>query len=204
VDLPLKGDGPSSPKPGMLFKAKKNLAGKAATSSMGKAVINKILDEQLKRLIASLETIIAAQTSREKADRLRRHTIKIIVKAYFLYENKMVPFEDYQKLEPPLKQALKILMAVYDHLAKIKDPEMKKQVLDEKFTVVAVLLDNIKEMMCSLLSPHLTTKSMDRITEIFQTIATREFLLTAWEDQHLKPDVDIVIEFVKNYIQKAS
>jgi len=111
--------------------------------------------------------------------------------------------DDYQKIEPPLKQALKILMAVYDHLAKIKDPGMKAQVLDEKFTVVAVLLDNVKEMLCGLLSPHLTSKSMDRISETFQKIASKDFLLAAWSKEALKPDVDLVIDFVKNYI-KAS
>jgi len=85
VSLPLK----DANKTGMIFKAKKNLAGKAATSSLGKSVINKILDDQLKKLIQSLKNIIAGTATeadpKDLANTLEKNTVKIIVKAYFLW-----------------------------------------------------------------------------------------------------------------------
>jgi hypothetical protein len=200
VSLPMQGEG--SPKTGLMFKVKKNIAGKAASSSMGKSVMKKVLTDELKQLISCIKNIIAVESgSKELADKLEHNTIKLAVKGYFLWENGTVTIEEFQKIEPPLKQSLKILLAVFDHLEKIKDPKMREMVLDEKFTVVAVLLDNVREILTKVLQPHLTTKSMNRVYETFTKIANRDFLLRAWSDPTLKDDVAHVIRFVRAYVQ---
>jgi len=198
ISFPLKDESKS----GVLFKAKKNFAGKAATSSLGKSVIKKILDDELKQLIACVKNIIAIESgSKELADRLEHNTMKITLKSYFLWENKTVSIDEFKKLEIPLKQALRLLLAVYDNAGKIRDENFKAQVFDEKFTVVAVLLDNVKELLITVLQPHLTAKSIARIPETFDKVASRDFLLHAWTTVSLKPDVDFVMNFVRRYVQ---
>jgi hypothetical protein len=198
--LPLEGNASKS---GFIFKVKKNIAGKAASSSVGKSVMKKVINEELKQLITCVKNIIAVESgSRELADRLEHNTIKLAVKGYFLYENGTVTIEEFQKIEPPLKQSLKILLAVFDNLEKIKDPKMREFVLDEKFTVVAVLLDSVREILTKILQPHLTAKSMNRVYETFEKIANRDFLLRAWSEPSLKGDVSHVINFVRDYVKK--
>jgi len=194
-------------KTGMLYKAKKNLAGKAATSSLGKHVMKSVIPEDVKLLIKSVRNIIIVvigeeNGSKEVADRLEKNTIKIVVKCYFLWENKILALSEFQKIETPLKQALKLLLMVYDNADKIKDMEMKRQVLEEKFTVIAVLLETVRDNLITLLTPHLKPKSTARIGETFQRIAQTDFLLKAWHDQSLKPDTSYCMTFVRDYVKK--
>jgi len=203
ISLPIKGqpasDLPNTP--GILFKAKKNLAGKAAVSGMGKAVIKKVIDDEIKQVITSVKHIIEVETGqKEFADRLEKNTIKIAVKAYFLWENKTIPLEKYETVEGPLRQGLKILLAVYNNIEKVKDEKLKKEILEEKFTVVAVLFDQVQSTLTDLFKPHLKPKSINRIKETFDTIARQEFLERAYTDPSLTSDVACVMAFVKSYI----
>jgi len=173
--LELKGE---TAKMGFIMKAKKNIAGKAATSSFGKSVINKVIDDEIKQLITCVKNIIAVESgSKELADKLEKNAIKIVVKAYFLWENKTIPLEDFLKVEAPLKQALRILLAVYDNIEKVKDVKLKAEILDEKFTVAAVLLDTVKELLVNILQPHLKLKSITRVNDTFNQIARRDFFI---------------------------
>lgn len=199
-NLELKGE---AAKMGFIMKAKKNIAGKAATSSFGKSVINKVIDDEIKALLNAVKNIIAViYGSKEQAERLEKNAIKIVVKAYFLWENKTIPLEAFQKVEDPLKKALKLLIAVFDHIEKVKDDKLKAEILDEKFTVAAVLLDNVKEQLTSLLGPHLKPKSIARINESFDKVANRDFLLKTHTEESLKPDVNHVMGFIRNYVKR--
>jgi hypothetical protein len=203
VALELK-DGVVVKKMGFVTKAKKNIAGKALSSNMGKSAMKKVIDDDIKQLLSCIKNIIAVESgSRELADRLEKNTIKIAVKAYFLWENQTVPLSDFEKLEGPLKQSLRILLAVYDGIEKVKDPAMKAEVLDEKFTVVAVLLDSVKDALTAVLSPHVKPKSIQRIHDTFATIARRDFFLHSFSEPSLKPDVSHVITYVRSYIKKS-
>jgi len=96
ISLELKGE---AAKMGFMMKAKKNIAGKAATSSFGKSVINKVIDDEIKQLITCVKNIIAVESgSKDLADKLEKNAIKIVVKAYFLWENKTIPIEDFLKV----------------------------------------------------------------------------------------------------------
>jgi len=200
-NLELKGE---VAKMGIMMKAKKNIAGKAATSSLGKSVMNKVIDAETKKLLACIRNLVTVESgSSALADKLERNAIKIVIKSYFLWENKSVPLEEFQKVEVPLKQALRILLAVYDNISKVEDPAMKTQVLDEKFTVVAVLLDNTKDILTKLVSPHMKPKSIGRINEIFQQIARRDFLLKCFSDDSLHEDVSYTVDFIRSYIRNS-
>jgi len=102
-----------------------------------------------------------------------------------------------------LKQALRILLAVYDNIEKVKDPNLRVEILDEKFTVAAVLLDTVKELLVNILQPHLKTKSINRVNDTFNQIARRDFLLKAFSEESLKPDVHHVVNFTRSYIKKS-
>jgi hypothetical protein len=166
--------------------------------------MNKVIDAETKKLLDCIRNLVTAESgSSALAEKLERNAVKIVIKSYFLWENKSVPLEEFQQVEVPLKQALKILLAVYDNLSKVKDPAMKAQVLDEKFTVVAVLLDSVKEILIKLLSAHMKPKSIGRINEIFLQIARRDFLLKCYTDESLKDDVGYVVGFIRSYIRNS-
>jgi len=201
IQMPIKDN------TGLMNKAKQNIAGKAASSALGKSVMKSIIPEDIKQLLRSVRNVVVSvngdtAAARETADKLERNTIKTVVKCYFLYENKAITLNDFQKVEPPLKQALKLLLAVYDHVEKIKDAEMKKMVLDEKFTIVSVLLQTVRDNLVSLLQTHVKPKSIERIHETIDKIAYTDFFLKAWGDPNLKSDVTYSMNFVRNYVKK--
>jgi hypothetical protein len=77
-------------KDGALFKAKKNLAGKAATSGLGKSVLNKLLDDNSNQIIKSMKRIITIHSDKKKATEIHDTIIKILIKAHFQIEKKNV------------------------------------------------------------------------------------------------------------------
>jgi len=201
VMLPVKSD------TGFINKAKQNIAGKAASSSLGKSVMKSVIPEDINKLLKSVRNVIVVvngdtTAAREMADKLEKNTIKTVVKCYFLYQNKLINLSDFQKVEPPLKQALKLMLTVYDNIEKIRDESMKKMVLDEKFTIVSVLLQSVRDNLGSLLQSHVKPKSIERIHETIDKIAYTEFFLKAWSDPLLKEDVNYAMNFVRNYVQK--
>jgi len=98
---------------------------------------------------------------------------------------------------------LRILLAVYDNIEKVKDVKLKAEILDEKFTVAAVLLDTVKELLVNILQPHLKLKSITRVNDTFNQIARRDFLLKAFSEESLKSDVNLVVNFTRAYIKKS-
>jgi len=201
VSMPIKTEN------SLMNKAKKNIAGKAASSSLGKSVMKSVIPEDIKLLLRSIRNVVVvvggdSSASRDLADRLERNAIKIVVKCYFLWENKVIALSDFQRVEPPLKQALKLLLTVFDHVEKIKDDNMKKMVLDEKFTIVSVLLQTVRDNLVSLLQPHLKPKSIGRIHETFEKIAYTDFFLKAWGDPNLKSDVSYAMNFIRSYVKR--
>jgi len=199
VSLSSSSSSPSSPS--LLFKAKKNLAGKAAVSGVGKAMIKKVIDDNVKQVISSIKKIVQTETGQsELADRLEKHSIKITVKTYFLWENKTLKLGDFDPIEQPLKQALNILITVDSNVDKLKDPKLKDEFIKEKFTVISILLDQVRTSLTDLLTPHLKPKSINRIKETFETISRHEFLIRAYSEPTLREDIAKLMSFVRNYV----
>ncbi len=61
---------------------------------------------------------------------------------------------DFKAADDPLRQALRLILKVYDNLHKLP-VELQKKTLEEKFYVVAVLFDNVQDALKTILGPHL-------------------------------------------------
>jgi hypothetical protein len=60
-----------------LFRAKKNISGKLATSSAGKKAIRKNANEETVALIESVHTIIERTYGKKQADEIEKGIIKV-------------------------------------------------------------------------------------------------------------------------------
>eukprot|EP01091_Cochliopodium_minus_P011985 TRINITY_DN3532_c1_g1_i1.p1 TRINITY_DN3532_c1_g1~~TRINITY_DN3532_c1_g1_i1.p1 ORF type:complete len:215 (-),score=68.02 TRINITY_DN3532_c1_g1_i1:165-809(-) len=185
-------------KKGLLFKAKKNLSEKFITSKTGKKIINKILDDEMKTLISTVKEIISVETGKKEiAEDMERNTIKIITKCYFLVDGNHIKIEEFKKCDDPMKKALKLILKVYDRIDSIPK-ELRKQTLEQKFMVIAILFEQTQEGLKEILKPHVTEKSLQRIEDIFKHIANHEFFHNVWFDTRLTEHVKLCMETIRN------
>lgn len=187
----------------VLFSAKKNVAGRIATSAMGKKAIKKVIPERQRNLIAAVKRLIEHYYGdRTIATRMERNCIKIVLKTYFQWQNKNIPLRDLVALDKPLRRALTLLYKLRTGLNDLvgDDEALRKQTLEEKLCIISYLLEQVHSGLSDLLKPHLQLKNLNKMDELFENIARYEFLFTVYEDSRVKEDMEIVMTEVKWYI----
>lgn len=85
---------------------------------------------------------------------------------------------------------------MYDHLDSIPT-HLRKQTLEEKFIVIAILFEQTQEGLKDILKPHLSEKSIGRIDQIFKHIANHEFFHNVWFNPELKKHVQVCMETIR-------
>ncbi len=79
------------------------------------------------------------------------------IQAYNLHTAGIITEADFKAADDPLRQALRLILKVYDNLHKLP-VELQKKTLEEKFYVVAVLFDNVQDALKTILGPHLKVR----------------------------------------------
>lgn len=95
----------------ILFRAKKNISGKMATSSLVK---QKVMNDETRNLLNALVNIVTTVVDEKTAHDVEKQVIKTIMKGYFQVEQGNVSAEkDLKPLDALLRQAFNQVMVIY-------------------------------------------------------------------------------------------
>eukprot|EP01102_Stenamoeba_stenopodia_P009256 TRINITY_DN2729_c0_g1_i1.p1 TRINITY_DN2729_c0_g1~~TRINITY_DN2729_c0_g1_i1.p1 ORF type:complete len:374 (-),score=116.90 TRINITY_DN2729_c0_g1_i1:442-1563(-) len=87
-----KGKGSS-----IFSKAKKNLAERFATSTIGKAILNKLIDDRGRQVLDAIKNILTNVHSAQEAENTERNATRLAIKYYFLYERGLLGVADKEE-----------------------------------------------------------------------------------------------------------
>lgn len=175
-------------------KTKSALAGKIATSGVGKGMVKGLMNDEAKNLVKCVKNCVTAVFSKKDADTVENNLIKTYVKAHFLAENGTIDSDWYKGLDKYLRDAFEVTIRITDNVvSKIKIPE---ETLKEWIGKVQDKLRQVEKILYELLKEHLQPKSLNRITETFVIFTDYKFLRTILVDfnsagfEHLKKDAE--------------
>eukprot|EP01102_Stenamoeba_stenopodia_P009823 TRINITY_DN2911_c0_g1_i1.p1 TRINITY_DN2911_c0_g1~~TRINITY_DN2911_c0_g1_i1.p1 ORF type:complete len:207 (+),score=77.39 TRINITY_DN2911_c0_g1_i1:281-901(+) len=178
-----------------LFKAKKNLTGKAATSALGKAIIEKILDKDTNQMMKSIKKLVELYSDKKKAKEIQNTIIKILLKSHYQIEKKNIDPVEFSAAGRPLKRAFKRLIKLGKNSKNYTPEELK-----ERYKKVEDTLKKVGKIIGTHLGPHLTQKNKGRLTDCLNFLANAEFLQKAWTDDKAKEHRDKVISSMEKFL----
>jgi len=175
---------------------KKALSG-AADSSVGKAIMKKIVNEETTTLINALKALVSVESGTEKkAIEMEKNIIKIAVKAYILVDNKDIKGEQFLVADKPLRDAFNLLVKVFNGRQRAK-----KEKVIEALQRVEADLKKAEKVITELLAPHLSGKNMMRLASIFSTVANVKFLETVFYNESVEDELEKLIDAMDYYTQ---
>ena len=158
-------------KESVLNRAKKKMAGSAATSHLGKRVVKSIINEETTSLLSAMKRIVKKESSQKKADEFEKNIIKIAVKSYLLIENKKLTGDDFLEVDSPLRESFELMIKCFNARGRVQ-----QQVVLDALKKVEASIKKSEHILTGLLSPHLTNKNMFRLTQTFGYLGNAEFL----------------------------
>jgi len=190
------GDGKKK-KQTVAMKMKKGAAAKTANTAVGKKVMKSIVNEETTTLLNALKALVQAESgSARKAEELEANILKIAVKAFLLVENKDLKGSDFLKADAPLRTAFNLLVKVFNGRKRAK----RERVI-EALEKVEKELQDAQNIIVELLSKHIKTKNMMRLTSIFGTVANLKFLETIFYDDTIEDELEKLIDAMDYYTQ---
>eukprot|EP01103_Thecamoeba_quadrilineata_P018345 TRINITY_DN6938_c0_g1_i1.p1 TRINITY_DN6938_c0_g1~~TRINITY_DN6938_c0_g1_i1.p1 ORF type:complete len:188 (+),score=57.15 TRINITY_DN6938_c0_g1_i1:64-627(+) len=180
-------------KEGALFKMKKNIAGKAATSSLGKAVMKKVLDDNTNKLMKALKKLIEKKFDKKKAEEIQNNIIKILLKAQFQIEKKTVTPEVFLPANRPLRQSFALL-------CKLNQPDDRStEQRKEDFARIETNFREVGRIGETNLGPHLTQKNKDKLSYTVEFLGSATFLQSVWDDAAYREPRDNLCQVLAIY-----
>jgi len=184
AEAPDRGEIEKKKKEGLLSRTKKNIAGSAASSVLGKKLIKSILNEETSALLVAVKKIVTKESGKKKADEIEKNIIKITVKAYLLVDKKEIAGDSFLQADKPLRQAFEILIKCFNGRGRAK-PEQIRAALDK----AEVFFKNAEKVITGLLQPHVSAKNMFRLAATFSHLGSASFLDKAFADQTMEDEL---------------
>jgi len=175
----------------------KGIASATADSSVGKAIMKKIVNDETTTLINALKALVTVESgSEKKANEMEKNIVKIAVKAYILVDNKYIKGEQFLVADKPLRDAFNLLVKVFNGRQRAK----KERVI-EALQKVEGLLKTAEKVITDLLGPHIGGKNMMRLSSIFATVANVKFLETVFYNESVSDELEKLIDAMDYYTQ---
>lgn len=179
------------------MRIKKSVASKATSSSGGKKIIKEVVNDETASLIGALKALVESQTGdKKKAEELEANMVKIAVKAYLLVDQKLLRGSDFLKADKPLREAFNRLSRVFN--ARFAGKATKEAII-EALKKVAVDLTAARTIIQELMTPHLQTKNVYRLTSIFDTVASYDFLEAVFFEDKNESNLQKLVEAMDAY-----
>jgi len=176
---------------------KKGIASATADSTVGKAIMKKIINDETTTLINALKALVTSETgSEKKAIEMEKDIVKLAVKAYILVDNKDIKGQQFLIADKPLREAFNLLVKVFNGRTRAR----KDRVI-EALQKVEVFLKQAEKVITELLAPHLGGKNMMRLQSIFAQIANVKFLETVFYNEAVADELEKLIDAMDYYTQ---
>jgi len=175
----------------------KGIASATADSSVGKAIMKKIVNDETTTLINALKALVTTESgSEKKAAEMEKNIVKIAVKAYILVDNKYLKGEQFLVADKPLRDAFNLLVKVFNGRQRAK-----KERVVEALQKVEGFLKTAEKVITDLLGPHIGGKNMMRLASIFATVANVKFLETVFYNESVSDELEKLIDAMDYYTQ---
>jgi len=179
------------------MKFKKAAASAGAGSAMGKKVMKSIVNDETTTLLNAMKALVQAESgSAKKAEELEANIVKIAVKVFLLVENKNIKGSDLLKADAPLRNAFNLLVKVFNGRRRAK----RERVI-EALEKVEKELQEAQRIIVELLSPHITTKNMMKLTSVFSVVGNLKFFETVFYDDSVEDELEKLIDAMDYYTQ---
>jgi len=113
-----------------------------------------------------------------------------------LVENKSIKGSDLLKADAPLRNAFNLLVKVFNgrRIA-------KRERVIEALEKVEKELQEAQRIIVELLSPHITTKNMMKLTSVFSVVGNLKFFETVFYDDSVEDELEKLIDAMDYYTQ---
>jgi len=193
MTLPPKKTETQRGKESILFRAKKNISGKVATSALMK---QKVLNEETRQLLDSLVAVVEKVTDAKTAAGVEKQIIKMVLKGYFQYDKGNITMDKFRTIDGVLRKAFNQV----DKLFAYYQVRSASQ-LTEGFTKTAALLQEASTAVTSLLEPYVRPENIARMKEALGVITNSEFLYKVWDCPALEQDLLALTSAMNKYTQ---
>eukprot|EP01103_Thecamoeba_quadrilineata_P001009 TRINITY_DN10892_c0_g1_i1.p1 TRINITY_DN10892_c0_g1~~TRINITY_DN10892_c0_g1_i1.p1 ORF type:complete len:211 (+),score=55.32 TRINITY_DN10892_c0_g1_i1:113-745(+) len=181
-------------KDGTLFKFKKNVAGKAATSGFGKAVLKKVLDDNTNQLMHAIKKIVQQCYDKKKGEEIINNIIKILLKAQFQIEKKTISPDVFLPADKPLRMSFALLCRLNNNP---EDRTLEQRKGD--FVRIEGYLHDIGKIAEMHLGPYLTLKNKEKMMYTVDFLGSANFMYSVWEDPECKTHRDQLCQVMATY-----
>lgn len=180
-------------KDSMLFRAKKNISGKVATSALMK---QKVLNEETRQLLDALVAVVEKVTDAKTAASVEKQIIKMVLKGYFQFDKGNITMAQFKSIDGILRKAFNQVDKLFGYF-QVRAASQ----LGEGFTKTAALLQEASAAVITLLEPHVRAENIAKMKEALAVISNADFLYKVWDCPQLEPDLLSLITAMNKYTQ---
>jgi hypothetical protein len=181
-----------------LYKIKKSVAGRAATSKMGEVLLMKMFGEDIHHLFHTIKKVMAKHCSKPVANRVHKILIRLTVKIAFLFEKRVLSVATLSEVDRPLREAMELLSKFYN--ARVRRYP-KSFPVAETFARIEQLSRQAEEELVRKIQPYLSPKNLNNIHFVFETIANGPFLQRVFSDLDIADELDELDDVITAYTQ---
>eukprot|EP00026_Physarum_polycephalum_P013769 Phypoly_transcript_14209.p1 GENE.Phypoly_transcript_14209~~Phypoly_transcript_14209.p1 ORF type:complete len:302 (+),score=62.86 Phypoly_transcript_14209:71-976(+) len=177
----------------LMFRAKKNISGKVATSALMK---QKVLNEETRSLLDALVAVVEKVTDQKTAAEVEKQIIKMVLKGYFQYDKGTITMNEFKQIDGVLRKAFNQM----DKLFGYYQVRAASQ-LTEAFAKTATMLQEASAAVVHLLEPHVRPENITKMKQALAVIADANFLYKVWDCASLEQDLLSLISAMNKYTQ---
>jgi len=181
-----------------LFRAKKSVAGRAATTKMGKTVLRRMFGEEVQHLLETIKKISTKHANKTTANRVEKILIRLLIKMAFQFEKKNLTVETLVSVERPLREAMELLSKHYN--TRVRRYTRRNGDM-QSFVRVEALAGQAKEELYVKMQPYLTPKNLSNLRFLFDTLSNAKFLSDVFNDPDLPDELDEIDDAITAYTQ---
>jgi hypothetical protein len=181
-------------------KAQKYFASKVAVTGIGKKVARMSVDEDFKKLIKCLKTMLTNVFDAKTANKIENNIIKTLVKAHFLTLDGKLKEDWWLELDKGLRSAFETVVRICDTVNSGRT--IPESTLAEQLAGIQADLRNVGRLLHARLLPFVRPKSLSRVAYCFNAFANIVFLRAVLIDcaPSVKPDALELQYAVERYL----
>eukprot|EP01101_Sappina_pedata_P007047 TRINITY_DN3649_c0_g2_i1.p1 TRINITY_DN3649_c0_g2~~TRINITY_DN3649_c0_g2_i1.p1 ORF type:complete len:207 (+),score=98.98 TRINITY_DN3649_c0_g2_i1:42-623(+) len=185
-------DSPKS-KGGALLRAKKNVAGKMASSGL----VKKAIPNEANELLNCFTKLCEKLGQGKRGETVVNNILKLVIKAKVLSDEKLISTKDFLQADVPLRQAFEILERLYT----LNGNDVRINQNLDKFNDASAQFRIVESMVSERFQPHVQPKTMNRIKQIFELLADTDFLVNAFKSNDVAEELAELVIATTKYTQ---
>jgi len=176
----------------IIFRVKKNISGKMATSSLVK---QKVLNEDTRALLGALVNIVRTVLDEKTGCEVERQVIKLVLKGYFQLENGTISIEnDLRPIDQLLRQAFNQIDKLFAYY-QVRTVEQ----LSTGFAKASIALQTAAAAIIKIMEPHVRPDNIAKMLSVLNLLANESFIARIWENPGVEQDLLALVSAMNKY-----